>query len=265
MKGISVNAARLTELGLEHDRRWMVVRSNGRFLTQRDLPRLALIMPSLTENGIRLALPGAGEVVLAEARTGGNPISSKVWDDPCETIDQGDEVSRWLTDALESDSPLRLVAMNPGFRRPLKKANLLGSETSTFFADSAPFLVTNPESLNALNTALLERQLDAVPMNRFRPNIVVTGLGRFAEHSVDTLTSTRFSLSLRFPCERCVVTTIDQDTGEKDPRMQPFKTLAEINPVPGKKRAPAFGENAVLEEGAGEQIRVGDPLQVHFR
>ena len=82
MKGMSVNAARLTELGLEHDRRWMVVRSNGRFLTQRDLPRLALITPSLTESGIRLALPGAGEVVLEEARTGGSPISSKVWDDP---------------------------------------------------------------------------------------------------------------------------------------------------------------------------------------
>ena len=99
-------------------------------------------------------------------------------------------------------------------------------------------------------------------MNRFRPNIVVRGLEPWAEHKLAGLHSGTYGLKFCHPCERCVVTTINQDTAEKDPGWQPFNTLKEINPVPGKKPAPAFGQNATLEKGDQAVISVGDHLQV---
>ena len=98
-------------------------------------------------------------------------------------------------------------------------------------------------------------------MNRFRPNIVVRGLEPFAEHELAGLSTDRCQLQLRAPCERCVVTTIDQATGEKDPQRQPFKTLQEINPVPGKGKAPAFAQYATLALGDQECIAVGDRFE----
>ena len=97
-------------------------------------------------------------------------------------------------------------------------------------------------------------------MNRFRPNIVVGGIQAFAEHVVADLAAARYGIGLRRPCERCVVTTIDQLTAIPDPEHQPFRTLRDLNPVEGRPRAPAFGQNAVLTHGAGEVIRVGDRL-----
>ena len=264
MKGIALESARLTARGLCHDRRFMVVRSNGRFVTQRELSRLALIHTELDADKLLLARPGFGSITVPLDVTGGSPISSKVWKDSCETIDQGEVIAEWLTHALESEEPLRLVSMNPEFNRSLSKAVFLGTGTTTFFADAAPYLVANQSSLDKLNSELTTNGLDPVPMNRFRPNIVVKGLNPFEEHQVIQLTGHDYTLALRYPCERCVVTTIDQDTGRRDPQMQPFKVLAGINPMPENRKAPAFAENAVLKTGEGQQIRVGHKLQAQF-
>jgi len=261
LKGIAVERARLTPEGLQGDRRWMVVRSNGRFVTQRDLPRLALIHTALDENGVTLSLQAFGQCFLPFASSGGQPVQTKVWGDPCEAEDEGDEVSRWLTAAAESSETLRLVRMATGFVRPQGIPDQLGENTHTFFADSAPFLVANEASLDALNEELKSRDQARVPMDRFRPNIIVRGLEPFSEHQIAGFRTDNYGLKFCHACERCVVTTINQDTAERDPGKQPFNTLKEINPVPGKQKpAPAFGQNAILEHGDRADISVGDRL-----
>jgi len=260
MKGIALDSAVLTRQGLEYDRRFMAVRDNGRFLTQRDMPRLALVQTSLDKTGVTLSMDGCGSLTIPITGTHGRRINTKVWGDECETVDQGEAISSWLTQALESSSTLRLVKMAPGFTRPQSKPDELGEQTNTWFADAAPFLVTSESSLKTLNGELVVRGHNPVPMNRFRPNIVVRGLAPFAEHQVRILESENYSLKLCHPCERCVVTTIDQALAVKDPGWQPFKTLREINPVPGPKPAPAFGQYAILGKGDQALLATGDRL-----
>ena len=262
MKGIGLARATLTPQGLEHDRRFMVVRENGRFVTQRDLPRLALVHTTLDQDRIVLSMDGHGDIALPSDDAAGERIKTKVWGDPCDTLDLGEEIFRWLTGALRSESPLRLVRMAPDYVRPQTQPDKLGADTHTFFADAAPFLVAGESSLARLNTELETRGHRTVPMDRFRPNIVVRGLEPFAEHETGGLESDRYGLKFCHPCERCVVTTIDQTTAEKDPGWQPFKTLRDINPVPGKKPAPAFGQNAILQGGDGQTITRGDRLSL---
>jgi len=264
MKGIEIGQARLTPKGLQHDRSWMVVRSNGRFVTQRELPRMCLIQTGLDESGLSLSMKGHGTVTVPFDHADGRAIETKVWNDACLTKDQGEQVSRWLNGALGSDDTLRLVRMDPGYTRPLSQPTVLGEETTTGFADAAPFLVANEASLEYLNKVLESRSLNRVPMNRFRPNIVVQGLDPFSEHKLDVLSAQNYQLNLCIPCKRCIITTIDQETAGKDPQIQPFKTLQEINPGPGGKKAPAFAQYATLSRGDGEIITLGDHFKVGY-
>lgn len=261
LRGISLKSALLTTQGLQHDRRWMVVRDNGRFVTQRDLATLALIETRLVADGVVLSREGYGSVLLAFDRPAGTSITSKVWGDTVETSDEGDEISAWLTAATESRQTLRIVRMAAGFSRQHKDADRFGKDNATQFADASPYLLANQQSLDALNAELQSRGHAELPMNRFRANIVVTGLPAFSERNVDSLGNAQYAFGLRDACERCVVPTIDQETAIKDPQHEPFKTLTDINPMPGK-RAPAFAENSVLQRGDGQLIRVGDELQI---
>jgi uncharacterized protein YcbX len=262
MKGIPVDQAVLTPRGLAHDRRFMVVTEGGRFVTQRDLPGLALISAALEADRVVLSSEGHGSVDLPLHAKEGPAVRTRVWGDECETIDQGAEVSRWLTAALENTAVLRIVQMAPGYVRPQGKPEQLGERTHTYFADAAPFLVASESSLDALNTELRARGHRAVPMNRFRPNVVLSGLEPFSEHRISGIAGTAYALRFCHPCQRCVVTTIDQQTATRHPHWQPYRTLRDINPMPGNERAPAFGHNAVLDKGKGSSIRVGDRLSV---
>lgn len=258
MKGIALESAVLTPKGLEHDRRFMVVRDNGAFVTQRDRPQMALVHTALEPGGLVLSRPGFGQTFVPLDGEEGERIHTRVWKDECETTDQGEVVSNWLTECLESTEPLRLVSMARDYVRPQGKPDKLGEKTQTLFADAAPFLVANEGSLAQLNGELALRGHEAVPMNRFRPNIVVSGLPAFSEHSSGVLQAENFAFRLCYPCQRCVVTTIDQLTAVKNPGWEPYKTLCDINPMPDNRKAPAFGQNAVLETGAGSIIRLGD-------
>jgi uncharacterized protein len=95
-------------------------------------------------------------------------------------------------------------------------------------------------------------------MNRFRPNIVLEGPTAFAEHAAGTVAGPGYALRLAHPCQRCVVTTIDQATARRDPEREPYRTLVRLNPMPGRPDAPAFGQNAALASGPDATIRVGD-------
>ena len=262
MRGIELDAARLTPLGLEHDRRFMVVRENGEFVTQRNLPLLALIETALEPGGIVLSRQGFGKIFVPFDAEGGANLKTRVWKDKCLATDQGETISRWLTEALESTDRLLLVAMQSGFERPQGKADVLGADTRTLFADAAPFLVANEASLARLNRELVERGHLALPMNRFRPNIVIQGPDAFAEHRIGALSSGDYGLAFCHPCERCVVTTIDQSTAVRNPDREPYNTLAEINPMPGRDKKPAFGHNAILSGARNRTIRTGDRLEL---
>jgi len=262
MRGIALERAALTPLGIEHDRRFMVVRADGTFVTQRDTPAMALVETAIEADGLLLSREGRGFVRVPFEARGGERVETRVWKDACTVEDQGAVISRWLSEALESTERLRLVAMAPGFKRPQGKPGLLGAATRTLFADAAPYLVTNEASLEALNARLQEKGEPPVPMNRFRPNIVVRGLPAFAEHSASLLQGDDCELQLRYPCERCVVTTIDQDTGVKNPAFEPYRSLAGLNPTPGGSSKPAFGQNATLTHAEPVTVGVGDRLSL---
>jgi uncharacterized protein YcbX len=263
MKGIPANRSVLTEAGLLHDRRWMVVNGDGRFVTQRNQPRLALVETRLESHGVVLSLDGHGSVAISFESAGGARVQTKVWKDSVEAVDEGSEIADWLTRALGAREPLRIVRMAPGFRRRLTQAERFGENTTTQFADTAPFLVANEASLEALNRDLESNGHKPVPMNRFRPNIVLRGPGPFSEHQTAALTGDGWRLAMVDHSKRCIVTTIDQETAERNPAHEPFQTLRRINPAPGPKGEPAFAQNATLEIGEGATIATGAEVSLH--
>jgi hypothetical protein len=262
MKGIAVDEAIITARGLLHDRVWMVVRPDGRFVTQRGLPMLSQVHTRLEETAVVLSFEGHGSITLPFESAGGSVIETKVWGDDCRAQDEGPLVSQWLTDAVESPETLRIVRMADGFTRPQSQPDRFGPGTTTHFADSAPFLVANQDSLDELNRVLETEGHEAVPMDRFRPNIVVRGMEAFSEHRARQLAGEDWQFGLADACERCLVTTIDQATGQRDPAREPYLTLRRINPADGPNAAPAFGQNAVLSSGEGRRIRVGAACSV---
>lgn len=265
LAGIALDQARLGPQGLAHDRRWMLVREGGRFVSQRENAALALLRCQLDDRGLTLLADGLSPLRLDDDGLEGHRVPVSVWKDQWEALDAGDRAADWVTRATGSAEPLRLVRMTDDVRRPQGRPDRYGEATTTGFADGAPYLVASTASLACLNAALVASGKAAVPMNRFRPNIVLEGLEAFAEHGIRTVDGPGYQLSLCDPCERCVITTIDQATGRPDPGREPFVTLARLNSMPGKPRSPAFAENAVLTSGDGQQIRVGDPLRVEQR
>jgi hypothetical protein len=261
MKGISSLQCELTDKGLRHDRHWMVVRHNGRFVTQREQPALARIRTELDARGLTLSREGLGSVFIPFEAGTGEEIVSRVWKDDCRTLDEGPEISRWIAAALESEESFRLVRMAPGFRRKLAE-DRFGKESTTAFADAAPYLVASEASLERVNRELRARGLQPVPMNRFRPNIVLSGVDAFAEHSSKELCGEHWRITLIDPSQRCLVTTVDQATGYRDPDRQPYLAMREISPVAGPGSAPAFAQNAVLASGEGRFIRVGESISL---
>jgi hypothetical protein len=184
----------------------------------------------------------------------------KLWKDEFDTVTAGDAASLWLTQAVESSAALNIVRMAPGFIRVQSSPAELGADTHVQFADAAPFLIVNEASLDRLNEVLLGKGETAVPVNRFRANIVIRGLEAFGEHDLKLLGNEFYQFNFRMPCERCVVPTIDQATSVRHPRKEPFATLRDLNPRDPERRQPLFGHYATLQAGAGGKITVGDLL-----
>ena len=259
LKGIALQEAQLTTAGLAHDRRWMLVDKKGKFMSQRGIPRMALIETALTETHLLLNCQGQDTLAIpldCQHLSNQEAGEAKVWKDDVQVLDEGDEAANWLSNFL--GKTVRLVRMAENFERPQSSPDLLGAETHTYFADAAPLLICNQRSLDTLNEALVAKGFGAVPMNRFRPNIVIDGLPAFQEHTLKTLSQASISLTFCYACERCVMTIIDQSNGTKHPDWEPYRTLTSINPMPSNPKAPAFGENMIVAEGAGQCLKVGD-------
>ena len=267
LKGINVEQSVLQEHGLEWDRRWMLVDAHQRFITQRQLPALATIEVALTDEHLVLSHPNVEPLSLPLAEPAGNLRLVSVWNDHCKALPESDDVSRWMVAALGDQAQgLSLVRFATDFTRAVEEDFLDGGAAHTYFADGYPFLITTTGSLYALNQALAAGGHAPIPMNRFRPNIVVENDAAWAEDRWATLSEQRgvFQLALRKPCKRCKITAIDQHTAAVPVPAEPLKTLIELNTQPALKGA-HFGQNATLLEGAGHTIRVGDRLAATSR
>ncbi|MCV6626814.1 MAG: MOSC N-terminal beta barrel domain-containing protein [Cellvibrionaceae bacterium] len=266
--GIALSQTSLTYRGLLYDRRWMIVREdNGQFVSQRQLPRMCLINTRLGETHLTLSspilMPGEAEVKVDINGPRRSQRQASVWRDECRVVDMGDEVALWLNHALNSPKPLRLVAMAPDFRRLQSQPERFGQQAA-IFADAAPFLIANRDSLEVLNQHLAAEDKPLARIEQFRPNIVIAGLSPFSEHSYSRLHSSggNYTLQLHDRCERCSMVNINPTDGSPQAEQEPYRTLAHLNPMPDKPQAAAFGENASLSTGDGQNIGVGDWLSI---
>ncbi|OJA07094.1 MOSC domain-containing protein [Halomonas sp. QHL1] len=267
LKGISVTHSELQEHGLAWDRRWMLVDAQQRFVTQRQLPALATVEVALTDEHLVLSHSNVEPLSVPLAEPEGNLRLVSVWNDHCKALPESEEVSRWLDAALgEQAQGLSMVRFATEFTRAVEEDFLDGGAAHTYFSDGYPFLIATTGSLDALNQALVAGGHAPVPMNRFRPNIVVESEEAWAEDRWATLTEQggAFQIALRKPCKRCKITTIDQHTAAVPAPAEPLKTLIELNTQPSLKGA-HFGQNATLLEGSGSVIRVGDRLAAATR
>lgn len=262
LKGINVTQSDVHDHGLGWDRRWMLVDAQQRFVTQRQLPALATIAVELTDQALVLSHPDVDPIEISLAEPQGHLRLVKVWDDHCKALPESEDVSHWLVTALgEQAQGISLVRFATEFTRSVEEDFLAGGEAHTYFSDGYPFLITTTGSLDALNQALIASGQSPVPMDRFRPNIVVACDDAWAEDQWATLAARQgsYELTLRKPCQRCKITTVDQQTGTVPAQAEPLKTLLALNTQPHLKGA-YFGQNATLTTGQGGTIRVGDEV-----
>jgi MOSC domain-containing protein len=259
--GVEFERATLTERGLLHDREWMIVRSGGDpapFVTQREIPELALIETALTEDSLILRAPRAGEERV-RFDTNGPPRQVVVWRDTVSAIDQGDAIARWLSDFVGAE--VRLVRFNPREKRTCNPQFAGDSGSHTQFADGYPVLVIGRQSLEDLNRRLGEKGIPALPMNRFRPNLVIDGLEPYDEDHVNELKFGEARLRLVKPCTRCQITTTDQATAKVGE--EPLRTFASYRNNP-RLAGVTFGVNAIVVGGAGVTLAVGDSAAIDW-
>ena len=246
-QGIPRERVQLEPTGFAWDRHWMVIRSDGRFLTQRTHPALARIGVTLTPQGLRLESESRPPLWLALGAPG-DAREVTVWKDHCAALDQGEAAADWLSAAL--GEPVRLVRVPV---QPLRRADPTYAATHPApitFVDGFPILVCNQASLDLLN----ERLPTPLPMERFRPNLVLTGLEPFGEDRIETLRIGAVRLRLVKPCTRCIIPSRDQRTG-----------VSGVDPLPVLRtfrydrtlRGVTFGTNAIIEIGSGESIERG--------
>ncbi|HET6639079.1 MAG TPA: MOSC N-terminal beta barrel domain-containing protein [Gemmatimonadota bacterium] len=245
--GIAVPSAGVDAFGFRNDRRWMVVDETGRFLSQRTVPLLATIRAAVADGQLLLRSEG-WESLAVDAFPESPDVRVTVWRDTVDARPVGDEADAWLRSVL--GRPARLVWMPDSTIRAPKR-DPAGSSPRISFADAYSFLVVSRESLAALNARLA----DPLPMNRFRPNIVVEGVEAFAEDGWRVIRIGEIELDAAGPCARCATTTTDQETGARG--VEPLKTLATFR---REENEVMFGQNA-NHRGTGT-IRRGDPVEV---
>lgn len=245
--GISLTAVAIDRFGPAGDRRWMVVGEGGRFMSQRETPAMALIQVAQTGSGIRLA-QGDSSIDIKEPGASARVRQVRIWEDRVAARDAGDEAAAWVSAYL--GAVCRLVFMPEETVRRVDGAWASAGET-VGFADGFPLLLISRASLDDLNARLPE----PVPMNRFRPNLVVTGCEPFAEDGWRRIRIGTMTFDVAKPCARCVVPSIVQETAGRDPHIN--RTLAGFRRRDGQI---FFGQN-LLYQNPGS-LAVGNPVQV---
>ncbi|HWZ14263.1 MAG TPA: MOSC N-terminal beta barrel domain-containing protein [Mucilaginibacter sp.] len=248
LAGIAVKEAEVTATGFKHDRRWMLVDVNNRFISQREVPQLALLQVAIEQGALRVTDKVKGDSIAIPFKSSGVETTVTIWDDNCTGEYVSKEIDEWFTAMLSLNC--RLVYM-PDTSKRLVDQRYAPGNAITSFSDAYPFLIIGQASLNDLNSRLGE----ALPINRFRPNMVFTGgepyeEDLFAHFKIGDINFYGVKL-----CDRCVMTTIDQNSLAK--AKEPLKTLAEYRK---KNNKILFGQNLV-HDGDGV-VAIGDHLQI---
>ncbi|HEX6704533.1 MAG TPA: MOSC N-terminal beta barrel domain-containing protein [Albitalea sp.] len=262
--GITLEEALLVETGLELDRAWMVVDTEGRFVTQREQPRMALIRPTLRHFDLVLRAPGMLALHLALDAVD-QACRVQVWNDEVAAYDMGELAGQWFSDFL--GQRVRLVRFDPEQRR-LSSTRWTGDiEAENAFSDGYPILVASSAGLDELNRRLGASGHAPVDMLRFRPNLVLAGLEANGEDHLDEI---RFDtpegpirLKLVKPCARCTIPDVDPATAAQGHAVG--DTLASYRADARLDGAITFGMNAVIVEGIERMLRVGSTGSASYR
>ncbi|MCJ0762052.1 MOSC domain-containing protein [Variovorax terrae] len=262
--GVEVQEALLTETGLEFDRAWMVVDEQGEFVTQRELPRMALIRPRLKHFEMVLRAPGMLALHIALDAVE-QPVQAKVWKDVVSAYDMGDVAAQWFSDFL--GRRLRLVRFDPDHKRLSSLQWTGGVEALNQFADGYPLLVASEASVDELNTRLAAAGHGPVGIERFRPNIVLSGAQAHDEDRLQVLHVATAQGEARLqpvkPCSRCPIPNIDPATAVSSPEvsdtLQGYRRDERVN------GAITFGMNAIVLQGVEQVLRVGQAVSADYR
>jgi uncharacterized protein len=269
---VEVKDAILTDTGLEYDRAWMVVNEHGEFVTQRDLPRMCLIQPTLKHFEMVLRAPGMLTLHITLTAIE-KPCRVTVWGHECAAYDMGDVAAQWFTDFLMQNRPagtqamkLRLVRFDPEHQRLSNKKWTGDIDALNQFSDGYPMLVLGQATLNDLNKRLAAQGHKSAAMQRFRPNIVLSGIHAHDEDRIDTLHITTdtgtVELALVKPCPRCPVPNINPLTGVSSPEVgDMLQTYRQDARVDG---AVTFGMNAVTRAGLEQMLCVEQAVGANF-
>jgi hypothetical protein len=247
-KGISLQTAFVERRGIQFDRRWMVVDDSGVFMSQREFPRLALISVELNSDCLSVKAPGMDTLSILFQKRNGDSIRVQVWDDTVQAISVGAGAKEWFSEFL--GVACQAVFMPEDSIRPVDPKYAVNKDIVSF-ADAFPLLLISQSSLNDLNARLI----NPVPMNRFRPSIVVKECEAFAEDHLKKIRVGEVVLHIVKPCSRCVTTTVDQTTGIRG--KEPLATLSQYRKVGGNV---FFGQN-VIPVTIGT-LRIGDRVEV---
>ncbi len=262
--GVEVQEAVLTETGLDLDRAWMVVDEHGEFVTQRELPRMALIQPQLKHLDVVLRAPGMLALHLS-IDTVEEPVKVRVWNDEVAAYDMGATAAQWFTDFL--GRKLRLVRFDPEHQRLSNMQWTQGVAAPNQFSDGYPVLVASEASVAGLNAKLVAAGHAPVGVERFRPNIVLAGVEAHDEDRLDLLrvATDEGEVQLRpvKPCARCPIPNIDPATAASTPAVS--DTLQAYRADPRLDGAITFGMNAIVIEGADRTLRVGQAVAADWK
>jgi uncharacterized protein YcbX len=258
LRAVSVPGVGLDALGIVGDRRFMVVDEHGRFLTQRTLPRMALVETGLTSEALILSTLGHGQIEVPRAGDA-HPLlrTVSVWkSEGLQAEDCGNAAAVWLGDFL--GVKCRLVRIGRQFHRPMTKPAARAGDL-VGFADAEPLLVISEASLSDLNDRLVARDEEPLPMDRFRPNLVIAGCAPFAEDTWPRIRIGNVILRAGGPCARCIVTTTNQQTAERG--KEPLRTLATYRRDSDDPTDVNFGQNFIHETKHGS-LAVGAPVEI---
>lgn len=269
--GISLTQSEINSQGLQWDRQWVIVTETGKPLTQRVLAHMVLIQPSIESAHLILDAPSMSALYIDLYSEPSNPIPVRIWDDYTLGSDQGDQAAAWLSQFLGVGC--RLIRVHPQARRGLHSLwvnrwlhevdmpveTTILPETQFGFADGFPFLICNEASLDELNQELLRQGAEVIQMNRFRPNIVVSGIDAYAEDYLSSLVGEGHYFAKLKNCTRCPLPNVDPATGVVGD--QPALALRNTRRT---HEGIIFGINAALYQKSESTISLGQILQVEF-
>lgn len=256
--GLSLSSAELDARGIRYDRQWMIVQDDdaqrGMFLTQRELPALALIQPTFDSDHLSIHAPNMGTLRVPLAQDAAAPtLPVVIWKDTCLAVDEGDAAAAWVSAYLGVQA--RLVRMYDGFVRPVDPT-YSPQPAQTGFTDGYPLLFISEASLADLNARLQARGKGALPMSRFRPNVVISGVAPYDEDNWTRFCIGDIAFDAVKTCARCPIPSVDQTTGTIPDHTEPLATLATYRRI---SRGVVFGQN-VVHRSMGT-LHIGDAIR----